>query len=53
MNKTVERPPSKEAAVELNPYAVYESFLGGGSCMGAGGQGAARVNPALARLSAK
>jgi hypothetical protein len=46
MNKTVERPPSKEADVELQPYAVYESFLGGGSCMGGGGQGAARVNPA-------
>jgi hypothetical protein len=44
MNKAVERPPSKEAAVELNAYAMYESFLGGGSCMGGGGQGAARVS---------
>ena len=51
MNKTVERPPSKEADVELNAYAVYESFLGGGSCTGAGGQGAARVNPALQIVS--
>ncbi len=51
MNKTMERPPSKEAAVELNAYAVYESFLGGGSCIGAGGQGAARVNPALQIVS--
>ena len=46
MNKTVERPPSKEADIELNAYAVYESFLGGGNCIGGGGQGAARVNPA-------
>ena len=47
MNKTVDRPPSKEADIELNAYGVYESFLGGGSCMGAGGQGAVRINPAL------
>jgi len=47
MNKTVERLPSKEADIELNAYAVYESFLGGGSCVGGGGQGATRVNPAL------
>ena len=47
MNKTVERPPSKEADIELEPYAVYESFLGGVGCMGGGGQGAARVNPSL------
>jgi hypothetical protein len=51
MNKTVEKPPSKEAPVELNAYAVYESFLGGGSCIGGGGQGAARVNPALQIVS--
>ena len=31
--------------IELNAYAVYESFLGGGSCMGAGGAGAARISP--------
>ncbi len=51
MNKTVERPPSEEADIELNAYAVYESFLGGGSCIGAGGQGAARVSPALQIVS--
>jgi len=47
MNQTVQtRPPSKEADIELNAYSMYESFLGGGSCMGGGGQGAARVNAA-------
>jgi hypothetical protein len=51
MNKTVERPPSKEANIELNAYAVYESFLGGGVCIGGGGQGAVRVNPALQIVS--
>jgi|SRR5271166_525694 len=51
MNQTVEKPPSKESTVELNAYAVYESFLGGGSCIGAGGQGAARVNPSLQIVS--
>ena len=30
---------------------VYESFLGGGSCIGGGGQGAVRVNPALQIVS--
>jgi len=28
MNKTVERPPSKESTVELNAYGVYESLPG-------------------------
>jgi hypothetical protein len=51
MNKTVERPPSKEADIELNAYAVYESFLGGGTCIGGGGQGAARISPALQIVS--
>lgn len=51
MNKTVQRPPSKEASIELNAYGVYESFLGGGSCIGGGGQGAVRVNPALQIIS--
>jgi hypothetical protein len=51
MNKTIERPPSKEADIELNAYAVYESFLGGGSCVGGGGQGAVRVSPALQIVS--
>ncbi len=34
-----------EAPIELEAFPVYESFLGGGSCVGGGGQGAARVNP--------
>jgi hypothetical protein len=39
------RAPSKEADIELNAFPYYETFLGGGSCIGGGGQGAARVNP--------
>lgn len=35
----------QEAPIEIQSYAYYESFLGGGSCVGAGGQGAARLNP--------
>lgn len=35
----------KEADIELSAFPYYESFLGGGSCIGGGGQGAARVNP--------
>jgi hypothetical protein len=35
----------KEADIELSAISYYESFLGGGSCIGGGGQGAARVNP--------
>jgi hypothetical protein len=34
-----------EAPIELEAFPVYESFLGGGSCVGGGGQGAARVSP--------
>jgi hypothetical protein len=34
----------KEASVELTAFPTYESFLGGGSCVGGGGSGAARVN---------
>src|SRR5277367_5869175 len=37
----------KEAPIELSAYPYYESFLGGGNCIGGGGSGAARVNPAL------
>ena len=37
----------KEAPVELTAFPQYESFLGGGSCIGGGGTGAARVNPVL------
>jgi len=43
MNKTIERPPSKEAPIELQAYALYTAFLHGGTCLGSGGQGAARI----------
>jgi hypothetical protein len=36
-----------EAPVELTAFPYYESFLGGGSCVGGGGSGAARVTPQL------
>jgi hypothetical protein len=34
----------KEADIELTAFPYYETFLGGGSCVGGGGSGAARVN---------
>jgi hypothetical protein len=34
-----------EAPIELMATTQYESFLGGGSCIGGGGSGAARINP--------
>jgi hypothetical protein len=34
-----------EADIELSAFPYYETFLGGGSCIGGGGSGAARVNP--------
>jgi hypothetical protein len=34
-----------EAPVELTAFPYYESFLGGGSCAGGGGSGAARLSP--------
>jgi len=37
----------KEASIELSAYPYFESFLGGGNCVGGGGSGATRVNPAL------
>jgi hypothetical protein len=37
-------PHSKEADIELTAFPYYETFLGGGSCVGGGGTGAARVN---------
>jgi hypothetical protein len=37
----------KEAPIELTAFPYYESFLGGGTCIGGGGSGAARVNPKL------
>ena len=36
-----------EAPIELTAFPYYESFLGGGSCIGGGGSGAARINPQL------
>jgi hypothetical protein len=36
----------KEASIELSAFPVFQSFLGrGGSCIGGGGSGAARINP--------
>jgi hypothetical protein len=43
-----------EAPIELTAFPYYETFLGGGSCIGGGGSGAARVNPSwqvIAELS--
>ena len=40
-------PYPKEADIELTAFPYYESFLGGGSCIGGGGSGAARINPKL------
>ena len=37
----------KEAAIELAAYPNYEHFSNGKNCVGGGGSGAARVNPAL------
>jgi len=44
----------KEAPIELTAFPLYESFLGGGSCIGGGGSGAARLHPhfqAIAEVS--
>jgi hypothetical protein len=35
-----------EAPIELAAFPEYETFLGGGSCIGGGGTGAARISPA-------
>jgi hypothetical protein len=40
-------PRPKEADIELTAFPYYETFLGGGSCIGGGGSGAARVSPKL------
>jgi hypothetical protein len=40
-------PHPKEAAIELTAFPYYETFLGGGTCIGGGGSGAARVNSQL------
>jgi len=37
----------KEATIELTAFPLFETFLGGGSCVGGGGTGADRVNPRL------
>ena len=37
----------KEATIELSAFPLFETFLGGGSCIGGGGSGASRVNPHL------
>lgn len=37
----------REAPIELTAFPEYETFLGGGSCVGGGGTGAARVSPVL------
>lgn len=37
-------PHRKEADIELTAFPYYETFLGGGSCIGGGGTGAARLN---------
>jgi len=37
----------REAPIELTAFPEYETFLGGGSCVGGGGTGAARINPVL------
>jgi hypothetical protein len=34
----------KEASIELTAFPVFQSFLGGGSCIGGGGSGAGRIN---------
>lgn len=34
----------KEAAIESSAFLLYQSFLGGGGCIGGCGSGAARVN---------
>jgi hypothetical protein len=40
-------PRPKEADIELTAFPYYETFLGGGSCIGGGGTGAACINPKL------
>jgi hypothetical protein len=39
-----QQPRPKAADIELSAFPYYETFLGGGSCIGGGGSGAARVN---------
>jgi len=35
----------KEADIELTAFPVFETFRGGGACVGGGGSGATRINP--------
>lgn len=34
----------REASIELTAFPVFQSFLGGGTCIGGGGSGAGRIN---------
>jgi len=43
MNQAIEKPPSLLAPIELQAYALYTGFLHGRTCLGGGGQGAARI----------
>jgi hypothetical protein len=47
----VHAPRPKEADIELSAFPYYETFLGGGSCVGGGGSGAARINPKFQVIS--
>jgi hypothetical protein len=38
-------PRPNEADIELTAFPYVETFLGGGSCVGGGGSGSARINP--------
>ena len=46
MNQAVEATHPLEAPIELQAYAIYESFLNGHSCLGGGAQGSARIGSA-------
>jgi hypothetical protein len=35
----------REASIELSAFPVFQTYLGGGSCIGGGGSGAGRINP--------
>jgi hypothetical protein len=41
----------REAPIELESSAHYETFLGGGSCIGGGGSGAVRIKPSWQLIS--
>ena len=53
MNKAVEKPPSLLAPIELEAYALYTAFPYGDkrTCLGGGGQGAARIAPSWQIIS--